>query len=319
MWFRTILRRRASKESGGPALTDSDDLLLSPRLWGRLDRLRLRAGRFLPGTNAGQRPSPRRKPAADFREHRQYVPGDDVRFVDWRASARHEQIFLRQGEQPHEISVFLLLDISSSMAWGEPSKRSAALQLAAALSYLALTHDDRLTLLTAATNLDKSFGPLKGKGQFPALLSFLKTLEFAGEAELDSQVQRLRQRAGRGGLVYLISDLLGPDLDRTLQALPAPTWEVNVLHLLHLLHPSELNPALKGDYEIVDVETGQAMNYDIDAKAVQSYNQNLQAWLKQLELTCIEHKASYTLIPTGGSLEREVIPQLRRAQIIQAV
>jgi uncharacterized protein (DUF58 family) len=314
MWFQTILRRRAKDDPGGASDVDPDELLLSPRLWGRLDRLRLRAGRFLPGANAGQRPSPRRKPSADFREHRQYVPGDDVRFVDWRASARHEQIFLRQGEQPHEISVYLLLDVSASMAWGEPSKRTSALRVAAALGYLALSHDDRLTLLPIG-NQAKPLGPIKGKGQFPGLLNYLKVLEFGGEADLMEQARQLRQLVGRGGLVFVLSDLLGSDLAEALQLLPAPTWEVNVLHLLH---PSEINPALKGDYEIVDIETGQAVNYDIDPKAVQNYSKNLQTWLNQVELSCIDHKASYTLIPTGGSLEREVIPQLRRLQIIQA-
>ena len=117
--------------------------LLSPKAIRQLDRLRLSGARELRGQAIGQRPSFRRQPAPDFREHRAYVPGDDIRYVDWRASARHEQFFVKQGEYPKEATVYLLVDCSASMNWGEPPKRQTQLQLTATLAYLALAHRDR--------------------------------------------------------------------------------------------------------------------------------------------------------------------------------
>ncbi len=323
MWFRSILRRPAKPEAdlpGRPAAVSGP--LLRPQLWGQLDRLRLRAGRGLPGASAGRRASPRRRPSMDFREHRQYVPGDDVRFVDWKASARHEQIFLRQGEQSREIRVYILLDTSASMSWGEPAKQDTAIRLAAALGYLALSHDDRLQILPlesteqeAATN--KPLGSLKGKGQFPVLLQYLNGLSFGGTASLERTCSRLRGQAARGGLVLLISDLLDlHDLEPAVAALPPPAWEVNVLHLLH---PWEIEPELNGDYEFIDVETGRAANYDIDEKALRSYRSNFRNWREQLELTLVENKAFYMLLSSQASLEKEIIPQLRRVHLIEAL
>jgi uncharacterized protein (DUF58 family) len=147
MWFRTIFNRSHKPSTSGGSTDGQAELRLSAQAIRQLDRLRLNAGRYLPGYGVGLRPSLRRRPSAEFQQHRMYVPGDDVRFVDWKASARAEHIFVKQGEQPKEATVYLLLDCSASMAWGSPPKSQAALQLAAALAYLALSHGDRFMLV----------------------------------------------------------------------------------------------------------------------------------------------------------------------------
>ena len=109
-----------------PSELSNPEVLLPPHAVNQLNHLKLNASQYLPGFTAGTRASIRRRPAFDFREHRTYVPGDDVRYVDWKASARQEHIFIKQGEYPKEASVQILLDCSRSMDWGNPRKHVSA-------------------------------------------------------------------------------------------------------------------------------------------------------------------------------------------------
>jgi uncharacterized protein (DUF58 family) len=285
-------------------------------VYAQLDRLRLRGARHLRGGRLGRRASLRRRPDADFREHRQYVPGDDVRFVDWKASARSEQIHLKQGELPQETTVHLLLDTSASMAWGSPPKHPAALRLAAALGYLALAHDDRLNVAPVTAGAPRPPIQIKGKAQFPALLKELRALPCGGRADLAASLHALA-RTHRGGLALILSDLLDvPDLPAALKPLPAPRWDVTVLHLLH---PEELAPRLTGQVEMLDAESGAHANYDVTAQSLAAYAAHLQGWLDVVELACIESKVFYTRLSTGWALDAEMLPHLRRLGVLEAL
>ncbi|MFQ5615788.1 MAG: DUF58 domain-containing protein [Anaerolineales bacterium] len=327
MWFRTIFHRRDKADLIEDLRRELPpaDLSFPPSAWRQLDRLRLRASRHIRGRGAGQRPSARRRPAVDFRQHRKYVPGDDVRFVDWKASARHEHIFLKQGEQPQEVAVYLLIDTTTSMAWGRPPKRDTALRLAATLGYLALANDDRLHIVPLSEQvrtLPKHLGPLKGKGQFPSLLNYLRDIPFDtppsdSPTGITQPIRDFNRRVARGGVVIILSDLLDAhDLSKTLAVFPPPAWEVTVLHLLH---PRELAPEINGEFEMIDAETGRSVNYDITPKALDEYREHLQTWRDAVEMTCIEHKAFYTLISTGWSLEKEIVPHLRSVRVLELV
>lgn len=316
MWFRNIFRRtRSNAAPAGDAVGDNNRFL-PPQALHQLNRLQLTAGRYLRGRGAGQRPSLRHKPAHDFREHRLYVPGDDVRYVDWKASARHEHIFIRQGEQPRDITVTLLLDCSASMGWGNPPKARALRQLAAALGYTALSQGDRLLVDPLGPTGPPRLGPVSGKGQVPVLLNFLRSLSFAGDLALEDAVRDLTRRT-RGGLVFLISDLLDmPDLDATLELLPSPTWDTVVLHLLH---PEELQPVVRGNFQFVDAESGAVANYDVNNKALATYEEHLKQWLAELEGLCLEQNAYYTLLSSGWALAEEMIPHLRSLQVLTSL
>jgi uncharacterized protein (DUF58 family) len=314
MWFRNIFRAKRAPSS--PAKSGSGfDLNLSPFVLRQLDRLQLHAGRSLPGANGGLRASDRRKPSFDFRDHRAYVPGDDVRYIDWKASARQEHIFIRQGEQPKDAAVYLLLDTSASMSWGDPPKRLTQLQVAAALGYLALSHGDRLTVLPFGETVSPPFGPASGKGQAPNLINYLRAQPYAGRTALGRAVLNLSGRAARGGLVIVLSDFLDTTgLDAALQRLPAPAWDVI---FLQILHPEEINPRRKGDFEVVDIETGRKANYDLDHRALQRYAAHRRAWQDRLEALCEGHNAFFTTIQSGGALETAIIPHLVSVHVLR--
>jgi uncharacterized protein (DUF58 family) len=331
MWFRRIFNadpvarektqparangnRRPAVQQSGPA-----QLALSAATMRQLNRLQLVTGRAVPGTGLGERASHRRRPSPDFREHRAYAPGDDFRFVDWRASARQEHVFIKQGEQLKNVTVTLLVDCSASMNWGNPPKSRAALELAAALGYLALAYGDRLAVLPLvdpqAGQTRPPLRPVSGKGQFPSLLNYLRSLSFGGQIDLGQALAGLSRSSRGGGLALVVSDLLGtPDLSTGLQSLASPGWNVA---LLHLLHREELEPGLSGDFELQDIETRQVRRYTVDAQALEIYRQRLQAWQGNLEAACRERGVRYTLVPADGSLESQVLPTLRAAGVVK--
>ena len=318
MWFRRIFQGKSSTIDHSGIAEREHTIRLTSNALRQLDHLQLSASRYLPGQAAGLRPSLRRMLATEFREHRIYVPGDDIRYVDWKASARQEHIFVRQGEYPKQATVYLFLDLSSSMSWGDPPKKDAQLQLAAALGYLALAHGDRLLVIPLSEKDRPVMRPLNGKGQFTGLLQYLNQLSYSGRIDLKSATKSFRGKFGTfGGLVFVLSDFLEvEDVADMLEILPAPRWDVV---LFHLLHPVELNPDIKGSYELQDIESSQRANYDIDSEALIQYQDHLSKWRNDLELVCQNHNAFYTLIPTAWSLDRETISHLRKIDVVRPI
>jgi hypothetical protein len=98
-----------------------------------------------------------------------------------------------------------------------------------------------------------------------------------------------------------------------LSSVPAPIWWVNIIHLLH---PAEVQPKLRGQLELVDTETGVRANYDLNNEAIRSYLGRVQQWQNSLELACAENHAFYTMLRTDASLEKEVIPFLRSVKVL---
>lgn len=292
-------------------------LSISPRVQRQLDRLVLRGSRWIPGFQAGQRPSPRTRPASEFHRHRKYVPGDDIRFVDWKASARSEHVYLKEGEHPQEATVYLLMDASASMGWGKMPKWLKSTQLAIVLSYLALSNADRCFVLPYRQGLVNTVGPLKGKGQMPLVMQALRDLQPDGQADLYQAVLQLQNTyAPKGGILMVLSDFLAEeDLEAVLDRLPNPHWAVT---LLHLLDPEELAPTLRGDFIFEDVETGATQNYDVTDAVIDRYRANLRNWMQQLEMTCRLEKAFYLLLNTAWPLETEILPRLRDEKIVVA-
>ncbi|MBL1196004.1 MAG: DUF58 domain-containing protein, partial [Chloroflexi bacterium] len=252
----------------------------------------------------------------DFVQHRTYVPGDDVRYVDWKASARQEHIFVKQGELPKDAAVHLLLDCSASMAWGEPPKRLGQIALAAALGYMALAGGDRLWIYPFGSGANNSLGPISGKSRIPELLNYLRSLNFGSVADMGNALSSFKAQRPNGGLTFVLSDLLAiKDLGDFLSLFPPPAWDMVVLHMLH---SQELRPEALGDVRMVDSETSAIGNFNVDAKALEAYSTRLDSWMDKVSLQCVQSKAFYTLVEADSSLEDDILPHLRTRGLVQS-
>ncbi|HEY1011135.1 MAG TPA: DUF58 domain-containing protein, partial [Herpetosiphonaceae bacterium] len=285
-----------------------------PAFLSRIERLALQARRHLRGGLSGVHASRRRLPAPTVSDHRPYAVGDDLRHIDWPAYARHDELNLKLGETEQEIELIIALDRSASLDWGagETHKGRYALRLAATLGYLGLAANDSTTVWPFAASLAKPFGPASSRARAPELLRFLSAVQPAGATAFDAVAAGLRKR--NGGLLVLISDLWGGgDLRTLLKAASAPRWQTVVLHILH---PEEIAPTLSGPLELEDQETGQVVALEVDDRALEEYRERLVRWVRAVQQACNEHGATYAGIRTDRSLERAVIPFLRRRRVL---
>ena len=313
MWLRTIFRRRSS--AGVSTATPLDERFLR-----RLERLSLAASRQLRGGLSGVHPSRRHLPAPIFTDHRPYSTGDDLRYVDWNAYARLDQLQVKLGEAEQDIPVYLLVDCSASMDWGagDQNKLHYARLLAAAIGYVALAGGDRLHVIGFGEGRAEGWGPAGGRQRIAGLLRYLMGLKGAGTATITGVLEQL-VRETRGGLLIVLSDLLhsgdliaGPR--PVLASFHAPRWQVL---LLHLLHPGELQPDLRGEVELVDSETGERLAVDANRGVMEQYTTSAGQWCDAIAEACARRDIFYARLTTDLSVERAALPYLRMREALR--
>lgn len=327
MWFRNIF---TSQQKSAP-LPLFDEAFVR-----RLERLSFRTRSGLRGTIPGERRSRNLRPALDFSDHRPYTHGDDLRHVDWNAFGRQDGLFVKLGEASQSVTVHILLDRSRSMHWDSAAalaeelpqrtlKWDAARRLAGALAYLALTGGERLVLTPFAQQLDPGFGPNQGKRQIVPALRFLSDLlpsnSFKeGEAGLTHSLKHYADTHPQGGLLIIISDLLNAavsieagaaaeHLAEGLRFLPGPTWQVIVMHLLTA---PELDPALTGDVDLHDLETGDRAPFRLDENTLTQYRLRVKRWCSELQQASTRRGAVYARLLAEWPFEQTVVPYLRQ-------
>ena len=254
--------------------------LLDPDFIRRLARLRMAARRKFAGA-AGARRSLRRGSSVEFADHRPYYTGDDVRRIDWNAYARLEELILRLYVAEEDLTLYLLVDTSRSLAFGTPPKIDVARRIAAALGYVALSGSERVAVAPYGPGLREPLAPSRGRRRIGPLLRFLDALEVGGETDLARAVDELSARRSRPGLVAVISDFLDPGgyqraVDRLLAEKHEPV-------LFHVLDREELEPAPAGDLVLVDAERGTRVEVSMDARAIAAYRARLRAFLEGIE------------------------------------
>src|SRR5262245_56371823 len=172
----------------------------------KLEYLHVVSKRALAGQNRADRLSPKRGRGLEFADHRPYAAGDDYRHIDWKAYQRLNRLLLRLFDEERDLSIYLLLDVSRSMA--EPAKFDMARRIAAALCYVGLAHLDRLTIVPFGNDLRHESSPGRGKGRIFRVFEALEQLEPSGPTDLRAACKAFASRPRQLGLVVMISDFL---------------------------------------------------------------------------------------------------------------
>ncbi len=278
----------------------------------------LQAQRTLRGNpSSGEHPSRRQMPATIFSDHRPYSSGDDLRYVDWNAYARQNQVLVRLGETEQDVRVHLLIDASRSMTIGSPPRLRLAQQLVGALGYLALAHSDRLHVLPFGPAALRPFGPAQGKGRLIELLRFVEGVGSAPQPDtrLAPVLQQHARRHPQGGMLVICSDLLAPDsLEEGLRAIAPPRWQTLVLHLID---QRELQPELRGPLELEDSETGQRLPITLDDETLRAYRRAVADWRERIARICANRGATYAPVMAHWPLEQQVVPYLRARRLLR--
>ncbi len=228
---------------------------IDPDVLARIDNLELVAHGVVDGFISGLHRSPMLGMSVDFAEHRAYVPGDDVRLIDWRVFARTDRLYVKQFEADTNANLHLVLDISASMDFGSGtvSKLEYAKFLAASLAYLSTRQRDRIGLFTFNNDI-VDFIPTSIK-HFSRVLHTLDKVTAGGVSDYQLPLEKIAERLRRRSLVVLISDLYETPA-RLLAAMNQLRYRGNELIVFHLLDPLELSLNIGEVSSVEDMETG---------------------------------------------------------------
>lgn len=291
--------------------------MLSPEFLKRLERVSIVARKSLKGVGQGERRGKRAGGSVEFSDYRRYSPGDDTRRVDWYAYARLEQMFLKLFVEEQDLAVHLLVDLSGSMEAGSPSKRVQALQVAAALGYVALSAGDRVSpWFLRQDQAERPLPSLRGRHSLARLLKALnESGPGAGGTTLDASVRAFLARRPARGVVVLISDLLDPNgAQGPIERLRYAGFE---LHVLHVIAPEEREPAVGAEVDLLDLETQERVAVSLDQRAIRAYRAAFESFLSETEALCLRHGVSYVPASSSDPLDELVLGALRQSSLVR--
>ena len=306
--------REIPTSAGAAPLADLTSRILPADLRRQLEGLSLGSRRRLATQGQGDRRSPLRGNSLQLVDYRPYAPGDDPRQVDWKAFGRSGELFVRLYEDERTLTVHLLVDVSDSMDWGTPNKRQAALGLASALAFVALSSYDRLQIAFLGDRIVGRAGPFWGPPKRAAALAALAGAPTARQTDLATSVASYVDRIRQPGILLLITDLLSPTAEAALRRFASARHETIVLQILA---PQELEPEPAEDVQIVDRETGQTIDVNLDRATIARYQERLRAWLESLALLCRERNARFVRFSSADDLSHDMTRALRLHGILR--
>ena len=237
-----------------------------------------------------------------------------LRQLDWNVYARLERLFVKLFIEEEDVTVTLLIDASASMATGHPAKLLFAKRAAAALGYIGLASEDRVTVSALAGRMSRRRAAMRGSGRIFRLLADLSAIEPAtGPTDLVAAARHAAAQLHGKGVVILFSDLLDPGADRIVRELAATGSE---LILIHVLSPDELAPVIEGDLRLVDVETGDGVDVTVDLATLDAYKARLAAWKQGLADLAARRRASYVDLSSDTNLAILMFNELRRRRVL---
>ena len=267
--------------------------LIEADVVGRLMGQPLLARFPMEGSVSGHHRSPHRGSSVEFAEYRNYVPGDDIRRLDWRVFARTDRYYLKEFEAETNLRCYVVLDCSGSMGFtGEHGTRlDYAKRLAATLSYLIINQGDAAGLLQVTKKTATEIPPRRNASHLQVILDTLGQARPTGETRLVPMLHELAEKARRRALVVILSDCFC-DGDALRDALQHLRFQKHDLALFHLLDPLELDFEFDRPVRFVDMEGSQSIITE-PATVRAEYKAQLKHFLGKLRDDCHEFNADY--------------------------
>lgn len=288
--------------------------LLSPDLLARLERLELVSRKVFRGRMKGERRSRRKGQSVEFADFRNYVPGDDLRLIDWNLYARLDQLFLKLFLEEEDLHFFALIDASESMNFGDPTKLRVAKQLAAALGYVGLCRADRVSVAALGPQ-GRSAPILRGRASLWKMLQYLESVSSGTNVSLYDGVKDFSVRNSGTGVAVLLTDLMDKQgYESALRMLIGRRMDVFVMHILS---PEEIDPPLRGDRKLIDVEDGDSAEVTINSYVLEKYKQTVQSFIGSVKTFCARRSIVYIPVRTETPVETIVTKYLRERGVVR--
>jgi len=233
----------------------------------KIRRIEIRARRLLNTALLGEYHSVFKGRGMEFNDVREYVPGDDIRTIDWSVTARLNAPFVKQFVEERELTVMLAVDVSASGGYGSSgrSKLDIATEIAALLAFSAIRNNDRVGLVAFSDRIEKFVPPRKGREHVLRLIRELVFLQPEGRGtDMNAALNYLNRVQRRRAVVFLISDFYAPDFSATLRV----SGRRHDVIALAVTDPAELELPAGGLLRLEDAETGQEVVVDAGDRRV---------------------------------------------------
>jgi len=289
--------------------------LLDPEFMSRLDSLDVMSRKIMQGKLQGERRSKRRGQSVEFADHRPYVAGDDLRFVDWNIYGRLEQLFLKLFIEEQDLTVHIVADISASMSFGKSSKELFIKKLTAALGYVSLVNNNRVTISLFADGIIGQLTNMRGRNYLHKMADFLLTADCDGPSHFEKTCRQLAAgRIGSGVTIVLSDFLFKESYDSGLRRLIGRHYD---LYVIQVLSAQELSPDLSGELKLIDIEDADIAEITVSGALMKYYKRNLNAYCNELKDFCTRRDAVYVLANSVDSVELLVLNYLRRIRLLR--
>jgi uncharacterized protein (DUF58 family) len=280
----------------------------------QLERLLLLVRAPVRGGLKGGRRSVKRGQSVEFADYRDYTLGDDLRQLDWNVYARLERLLVKLFVEEEDLTVTLLVDASASMAGGHPEKLRFAKRAAAALGYVGLASEDKISVSALGGRAARRQVALRGSGRVFRLLTALSGIAVAeGPTDLVAAARHAAAQLRGRGLIVLLSDLLDPGAETVIRDLAATGSE---LVILHILGPDEIDPPIEGDLRLVDAESGDQVDVTLDLATVDAYKGRVAEWQAGLAGLAARRAAAYVPLTSDVPLADVIFAELRRRRVV---
>lgn len=286
--------------------------MLDTEFYDKLSRIRLRMTHKSNLNMSGSRKSVQKGISAEFSDFREYMPGDDLRRMDWNVYARLDKLYIREYMEEKAAVVSVLLDTSASMDYGAESKAELARDLAAVVSFLALQNMDRL-LLYDMQDMSRCLAVNGGRQGFAKVLRWLEKRSFSGEVDMLAAARRMQCHGP--GVTVIISDFLHEDMlreergyEKLLQYLQYCRQRPVVLHTMAA---EELRVTLEGTLNLIDAESASRLRLTMDARTIDAYEGAVRRFIERMKKGCSAGRGAYVLCDAGKDRNSLIFQDLR--------
>jgi uncharacterized protein (DUF58 family) len=281
---------------------------IDPQVLARIGNLQLVARNVVDGFINGLHRAPYLGLSIDFAEHRAYMPGDDIRRIDWRLYARTDRYHVKEFEADTNANFTVLLDTSGSMGYssGGVSKFDYARYLAASLAYFSHDQRDRVGLVTFGDDV-REYVPCSAK-HMDVLLHTVSRAQPAGRSDLAGALRKVNELLRRRGIVVLVSDLYD-EPQNVVQAVAPLRYRGHDVIVFHVLDPAELELPFDQPTSIEDLETGERLPV-VPAALRERYRELVKAHVAALEKDLTNQRIDYALLDTSKPLDHALFTYL---------
>jgi uncharacterized protein (DUF58 family) len=285
---------------------------LLPEVVSKLRRIDLKARLVVEGFLTGLHRSPFKGFSVEFAEYRQYMPGDELKRIDWKVYAKTDRFYIREYQEETNLRAYLLIDTSGSMAYKSDkiSKLEYASYLAASLAYLLLKQKDSVGLVQFGAKIEKYIPPRQAGSHLSVLLNALDKIKPSGETDLSKTFHQLAERIKRRGLVIILSDLFDAK-EKVIKALRHFRHRKHEVLVFHILDRNEIDFAFAAPLVLKDLESRNELT--IDPRIIRKeYQHTFDEFFNDFRRQCRESRIDYHLITTDMPFDRALLSYLEK-------